>query len=66
MVFTNSTNLRKWAGRVHSASAFPFECVEDSSNLVFLSFDLVLFSQTIPVGIENRFNLLHNSTDFMA
>ena len=52
MVFTNSTNVIKWAGRVHSASAFMFECVEDSSNLVFLPFDLVLFDQPILVGID--------------
>ena len=66
MVFTNSTNVIKWSGKVHSTSAFIFECVEDSSNLVVLSFDLVLFGQLISIGIGNRFNLFHNSTNFMA
>lgn len=66
MVFTNSRNVIKWAGKVYSTSAFIFECVEDSSNLVFLPFDLVLFGQLISIGISNRFNLFHNYTNFMA
>ena len=66
IVFTHSTNVITWAGKVHSTSVFIFECVEDLSNLVFLPFDLVLFGQPILIGMDNRFNLFHNYTNFMA
>lgn len=64
VVFTNATKIVKISKTVHSTAAFCFECVEDSTNLAFLPVDLVLFGQPIPVGAQNRFNLLgHN--DFL-
>lgn len=65
MVFTNATRIVKWAGRVHSASSFVFECVEDTSNLTFLPFDMVLFGQPIPVGEDGRFDLIKTTHDFL-
>lgn len=64
-VFTNATKVVKWTARAHSATAFVFECVEDSSNLVLLLIDLLLYGQPVPVGDSNRFNFFGNSTDFL-
>ena len=65
VVFTNATKIVKIAKCVHSSAAFVFECVEDSTNLAFLPFDLAFFGQPIPIGSSNRFNLFDNSTDFL-
>ena len=65
VVFTNASKLGNASKSIHSAAAFCLECVEDSSNLVFLPIDLALFGQPIPIGAPNRFNLLSNHTDFM-
>lgn len=65
VVFTNATRIVNISKRVHSTAAFCFECIEDSSNLVFLPIDLALFGQPIPIGASDRFNLF-NHTDFMA
>jgi len=65
VVFINASKLVNFSKSVHSAAAFCFECVEDSSNLVFLPIDLALFGQPIPIGAPNRFNLFSNHTDFL-
>lgn len=64
VVFTNAIRVIGWARRAHTVSAYVFECMEDTTNLAFLPMDLVLFGQPIPLGDENRFNLLGNSSDF--
>lgn len=64
VVFTNATKVVSISKAVHGTAAFCFECLEDSSNLVFLPVDLALFGQPIPIGAPNRFNLL-NTTDFL-
>lgn len=65
VVFTNASRIVKVAKNVHSAAAFCFECVEDSTNLAFVPLDYALFGQPIPIGASNRFNLLGNATDFL-
>jgi len=65
VVFTNASKLVKISKGVHSAAAFCFECVEDSTNLAFLPLDVALFGQPIPIGATNRFNLFGNHTDFL-
>jgi hypothetical protein len=61
VVFTNASKIVNISKTVHSAAAFCFECVEDSTNLAFLPIDLALFGQPIPVGASNRFNFFdHN------
>ena len=65
IVFTNATKVVNISKGVHSAAAFCFECVEDSTNLAFLPLDMALFGQPIPIGAPNRFNLLGNHTDFL-
>lgn len=64
VVFTNETRVIGWSKRAHTVSAYVFECMEDTTNLAFLPIDMVLFGQPIPMGDENRFNLLGNSSDF--
>nr|WPV72502.1 hypothetical protein orf153 [Navicula sp.]WPV72570.1 hypothetical protein orf153 [Navicula sp.]WPV72659.1 hypothetical protein orf153 [Navicula sp.]WPV72728.1 hypothetical protein orf153 [Navicula sp.] len=64
VVFTNATKIVKIAKSVHGLAAFCFECVEDSSNLMFLPLDAALFGQPIPIGSSTRFNLFKNYTDF--
>jgi hypothetical protein len=65
MVFTNATRVVKWAGRVHSTTAFVFECIEDSTNLAFLPIDMVVFGQPVPVGEKGRFELIDGYHDFV-
>jgi hypothetical protein len=64
LVFTNATKIILWTKRAHMASAYIFECLEDTTNLAFFPLDMILFGQPIPVGSENRYNLLANSSDF--
>lgn len=64
-MLTNSTRVLKAVRNLHSCSAFLFECVEDTSNLSFLPIDMILFGRPVPVGEENRFNILGNFTDFL-
>lgn len=45
--------------------AYVFECIEESSNLAFLSFDRILFCQPILLNDENRLDLLDGSSDFL-
>ena len=66
MVLTNATKIIKWASRVHSATSFVFKCVEDTGNVVLLPFDLALFGQPIAVGVDGRFDLIKNSSDFLS
>lgn len=63
--FTNASRIVKISKSLHSAAAYTFECIEDSSNLTFLPLDLILFGQPIPIGASNRFNLFRNNTDFL-
>ena len=65
VVVTNASRVVSVSKKVHSISAFIFECIEDSTNLGFLPLDLALFGQPIPIGSSNRFNLLTNHTDFL-
>lgn len=65
IVFTNASKIVNFTKSVHSVAAFCFECVEDSTNLAFLPFDLALFGQPIPIGVANRFNLLSDNADFL-
>ena len=65
VVFTNMSKVVNVAKRVHTGTAYCFELVEDSSNLVFLPIDMALFGQPIPVGANNRFNMFTNHTDFL-
>lgn len=64
VVLMNATRVINWAKRAHTVSAYGFECIEDTTNLAFLPMALILFGQPIPMGDENRFNLLGNSSDF--
>lgn len=66
VVFTNATRIVNISKRLHSASAFCFECTEDATNLAFLPIDLALFGQPIPIGNSNRFNLFEKANDFLA
>jgi hypothetical protein len=65
LVFTNATSIVKNVKRVHGTVAFVFECCEDCSNISFLPIDLALFGQPIPIGSNDRFNLISNFTDFL-
>lgn len=65
VVFTNASKIVNISKTVHSTAAFVFECIEDSTNLAFIPIDMAVFGQPIPIGAENRFNLLGNSTDFL-
>lgn len=64
VIFTNASKIVNISKSIHSTAAFCFECVEDSTNLAFLPIDLVLFGQPIPIGVQNRFNLLDHH-DFL-
>ena len=66
VAFTNASKIVKISKSVHSTAAFCFECVEHSSNLVYLPLDVALFGQPIPIGAPNRFNLLRNHTDSLV
>jgi hypothetical protein len=59
VIFTNASKS------IHSTAAFFFNCVEDSTKLVFLPIDLALFGQPIPIGASNRFNLFNNHIHFL-
>jgi len=65
VTFTNASKIVNISQSVHSTAAFFFECMEDTTNLAFVPIDLALFGQLIPIGAENRFNLLSNHTDFL-
>ena len=65
VVFTNASKIVNISKSVHSIASFCFECVEDSTNLAFLSIDMAFFGQPITIGAKNRFNLLSNHTDFL-
>jgi len=65
LIFTNATKVVNRTSRIHSFTSFVFESVEDSSNLTFLPIDMILFGQPIPVGDENRLNILNHVTDFI-
>jgi len=61
----NWSKSNYWICEMIFGKAYVFECIEDSSNLAFLSFEMVLFCQPIPLGDENRFDLLDGSSDFL-
>ena len=63
--FTNGTKIVQTAKAVHTAAAFMIEVVEDSANLSYLALDMLFFGQPIPMGENNRFNILTNITDFL-
>jgi hypothetical protein len=65
LIFTNATKVVNITSHIHSFTSFVFESLEDTSNLTFLPIDMILFGQPIPVGDENRFNILNNVTDFI-
>jgi hypothetical protein len=65
VVFTNASKIVNISKAIHSTAAFCFECVEDSSNLVFLPLDMAFFGQPIPIGAPNRFNLFAEKLDFL-
>ena len=63
--FTNGTKVVRTAKAVHTAAAFMIEVVEDSTNLSYLPLDMLFFGQAIPMGENNRFNILTNMTDLL-
>jgi hypothetical protein len=65
LCFTNGTKFVRTAKTIHSGAAFLMELAEDSGNLVYLPIDLLFFGQPIPMGENNRFNILTNVTDFL-
>jgi len=65
ITFTNGTKFVRTAKTIHTGAAFLMEVVEDSGNLVYLPIDLLFFGQPIPMGENNRFNILTNVTDFL-
>jgi hypothetical protein len=60
--FTNATKVVRTAKAVHTAAAFIIEIAEDTTNLSYLPLDLLFFGQPIPMGENNRFNILTNIT----
>jgi len=60
---TNSTKLIKGAKTAHTAIACTAESIEDSANLAYLPFDIILFGQPIPIGEDGRFNVFGNDLD---
>jgi hypothetical protein len=55
VVFTNASQIVNISKSIHNTAAYCFECVEDSTNLAFLPFDLAFFGQPIPVGADTDF-----------
>jgi hypothetical protein len=60
--FTNATKVVRTAKAVHTAAAFILEIGEDTTNISYLPIDLLFFGQPIPMGENNRFNILTNIT----
>lgn len=54
---TNSTKLVRGAKIAHTTIACAAEYIEDSANLAYLPFDIILFGQPVPIGKEGRFNV---------
>jgi hypothetical protein len=63
--FTNGTKVVRTAKAVHTAAAFMIEVAEDTANLSYLPLDMLFFGQAIPMGENNRFNILTNMTDLL-
>lgn len=63
---TNSTKILKVCNVTHSILSSGAEILEDSVNLVWLPLDIICFGQLIPMGENNRFNLMGNMTNITS
>ena len=57
-LISKSKQIIKTAIITHSIISFGAEYIEHITNLAIFPIDLALFGQPIPVGVENRFNLV--------
>lgn len=62
-LITNSTKMLNYAKTAHTVISSTVEYIEDSANLAYLPFDMILFGQPIPIGEEGRLNLFGNDLD---
>lgn len=64
-MITNSTKVLKALKICHNTVSFCLETAEDVSCAWMAPIDMVCFGQLIPVGDENRFNIMTNSLDIL-